>query len=133
MYLIIFCKVFQDWSCVLADSSIIITPYESLCADWNWSDMLLIQYRRPVGGGPSGNTWPRWESHWKTKWKKYITDIRSVISGNISLSMSLKVSVLVYVIGSRNKRLYFNYSKHNLIITVVFCFFLLTGCDTTTF
>ena len=59
--------------------SVFVTPYESLCAGSNWSDTLLIQYRRPVGGGPSRNTWPRWESHWKTK----ICHSRSVVSSNI--------------------------------------------------
>ena len=27
------------------------------------SATLLMQYRRPVGAGPSSNTWPKWPSH----------------------------------------------------------------------
>jgi hypothetical protein len=28
----------------------------------NFNAAEFMQYRSPVGGGPSGNTWPRWES-----------------------------------------------------------------------
>ena len=28
----------------------------------NFSDTPFMQYRWPVGGGPSGKTWPRWPS-----------------------------------------------------------------------
>src|SRR5690606_18846032 len=35
----------------------------SLSAGVKTSDSLLTQNRIPVGGGPSGKTWPRWQSH----------------------------------------------------------------------
>lgn len=55
----------------------------------NCSDAEFIQYRSPVGWGPSSNTWPRWASH-----RAHTTSSRTIIK-----LLSVSVFTFSFAIG----------------------------------
>ena len=78
---------------------LIIIHYEeevgSFSVSMKFKAALLMQYLRPVGAGPSGNTWPRWA--WQREQRTSVLVIHSDLSVFRVMLSSPPVSVVLCV------------------------------------